>query len=112
MLRGHLYLTIIGVGGGGGYEFNPNGKPSQHSKSCGDGYIGRTYTNAGANFNVGLVSIGPSGTFYTGNGFEQPVGGDFYKSNIEQPVTFNIIPSYGVDYGTSHGIEIGSYTNW
>ena len=104
-------VSRIGAGLGGNFNFDTRGKPSPHARNCGNGYIARGYADAAANAKLGFFSVGPSGTWRSGNVVTDRVGGD-YIDGTPPDALIDLRPSYGFDLGGSIGIEGGSYSNW
>jgi hypothetical protein len=106
-------LGLLGTGLGTAFQFDPAQNPSEHSKSCGNGYIARTAFDIGAQLNLGLFSLGKGTTSYSGNAVTTPVGGGFVDQ--PSPSWINLNPGLhpiGFEIGGSAAAEIGSYSNW
>ncbi|MBD3647487.1 MAG: RHS domain-containing protein, partial [Pseudomonadales bacterium] len=97
----------VGVGIAVGASFEPEGKPSPHAKSCGYGLIGRTNLTASAGLGLGLITFGGQASYVTGNGFEQPTGGEYLY--LGSPLGVSNDTSLGLRGGISWSAEIGSY---
>ncbi|MEB0081294.1 hypothetical protein QN379_04595, partial [Glaciimonas sp. Gout2] len=95
---------------GGGFEFDPGGKPDKHAQSCGNGYIARSYGEAAVGYNAGPFSFKKGWTGYSGNAFVDKVNGEFIDSPPN--ATLNLQPNFGLGGGASMKFEFGSYSNW
>lgn len=110
-------LGHIGVGLGLGIGYDLLGELSDHSLSCGSGYIGRTGLKANAGMGLGAIGGAVGFIAATGNGFSRKEGEGFINYD---PPSFNIDPSIsgnhprklGISVGGSYGADIGSYINW
>lgn len=106
-------IGMLGTGFGSAFQFDPAQNPSEHSKSCGSGYIARTAADIGAQLNLGAYSFGKGATLYSGNAVTTPVGGGFVEK--PSPSWFNLNPGgrpIGFEIGGSIAAEFGSYSNW
>jgi hypothetical protein len=110
--KGTLEITgRLGVGFGASYNLDADGTPSPHAKSCGSGYIARSYAGAGISADAGIFSAGKSATWHSGNAVTTKVGGDYIEGSPANAL-LNARPSLGFSIGGSMGVEIGSYSNW
>jgi hypothetical protein len=110
--NGTLEMTgRIGVGLGGGVNFEPKGGPSPHAKSCGSGHIARTSGNIQAGVGLGPFTMGGAFTGASGNAITDKVGGG-YTSISQMQMGADGKAGFGLRLGASIGVDIGSYTNW
>jgi uncharacterized protein RhaS with RHS repeats len=116
--KGTFEMTSrLGVGYGGGLAFDPKGGPSPHAQSVGSGYIAQTFDQVSAELGVGVVGVGGVATYRSGNAVTTPVGGDYGEvsgTNFSTPIEGGkpFTPNFGLHFGASTGVEIGSYSNW
>jgi RHS repeat-associated protein len=110
--NGTLEVTgRLGVGLGGGVNFESKGGPSPHSKSCGSGLIARTSGNVQAGVGLGPFTMGGAFTGASGNAITDRVGGG-YTSISQMQLGADRGVGFGLRLGGSIGVDIGSYTNW
>lgn len=108
---GTLEITSkFGTGIGGGLVYDPAGRPSPHSKNCGNGYIVRTSFQASASVGSGGTRIGGAYTAASGNALTTPVGGGY--QTITGPRVSAAPGPIGFSWGVNLSAEFGSYSNW
>ncbi len=111
---GTLEVTArVGVGYGGGVQYDPSGRPSPHASSSGAGWIARTTTSVGLDLGLGVMGFGGSTGFVTGNAVTTRVGGEYTTGSSFLSAPFSREGEFGFRGSASYyNFEFGFYLNF